>query len=212
MKTRDFVLLMVYIAIMTIVAGGASFLVALWTNNIVGTALAMLFVTGIGTFFILRWWLRIARTAGITTKIEWTPSRVTLAIAYLSAILLATAVNYANYSFTKSRLSEFAVSLIVLFPILAFLAWKASLLANTPKPQEASMLRFSFYMQFVLAILFSLNLALQIRPWHQDYDPDTGQNLIIAAYIVLVPLFPINAYYIRKRYLQARESAMLSRA
>jgi hypothetical protein len=206
-KTRDFVLLMVYILLMTIVAGGASFLVGLWTDNVAATVLSMAIVTGLGMFLILRWWLRIARKAGITTKFEWTPSRVTFAITYIAAILLATAVNYANYAFTKSRISEFAVSLIVLFPILAFLAWKTSLLANTPKPQEASMLRFSFYMQFALAMLFSLNLALQLRPWHHAYDLGTGENLIIAGYIVLIPLFPINAYYIRKRYLQARDSA-----
>ena len=206
MKTRDFVLLMVYVLLMTTVAGGASFFVGLWTDNVAATVLTMALVTVFSTFFILRWWLRIMRAAGVA-KIEWTPSRISFAIAYMAAILLAIAIDYANYSITRSRISEIAVSLIALFPALVFLAWKGSQLAAPPKPQEASMLRFSFYMQAALTIIFSLNLAIQMRPRHDDYGLATIHELVIAAYIVLIPLFPINAYYLRKRYLKARESA-----
>jgi hypothetical protein len=202
---RDFVLLTVYILLMTTAAGGASYFVSNWTGSIAATILAMALVTGIGMFFILRWWNRIARAAGVT-KMEWTPSRVTFAIAYASAIILATAVNYANYSFTGRRVSEIAVSFIALFPVLAFLAWKSVRLLDPPKPQEAATLRFSSYSQIALTLLFSLNLAIQLRPEHRD-DGSTIPNLVIALYIVLIPLFPINAYYIRKRYLQARDSA-----
>jgi hypothetical protein len=203
-KKRDFVLLIVYSFLMVIVANGASFLVGTWTDNEGAMFITMGVVTVVGGYFLLRWWLRKARAAGIV-KAKWTPSRVTFAMAYMSAILLAVAVNDANYAFTRSRISEFAVSAVALLPILAFLAWKGSRLANPPKPQEASMLRFSFYMQWALTIIFSLSLAIQMHPEHHDYGLATLHNLNIAAFIVLIPLFPINAYYLRKRYLQARD-------
>ncbi len=206
MKKADFVLLIVYSFLMVIVAGGVSFLVGIWTDNDVALFITMGVVTIVGGYFLLRWWLRKARAAGIA-KVKWTPSRVTFAIAYMAAILFATAINYTNYAITGSRISEIAVSLIALFPALTFLAWKGSQLADPPAPQEASMLRFSFYIQFVLLVVFSLNLAIQLHPERHDYGLATLHNLIIAGYIVLIPLFPINAYFIRKRYLKARDSA-----
>jgi hypothetical protein len=206
MKKSDFVLLIVYSLLMVIVAAGASFLVGIRTDSEVALFITMGVVTIVGGYFVLRWWLRKARAAGIAS-VKWTPSRVTFAITYASALLLAVAINYANYAFTRSRASEIAVCLIALLPILALLAWKGSRLAEAPKPQEASMLRFSVYMQFALTIVFSLNLAIQLLPRHHEYGLGTMQSLTIAAYIVLIPLFPINAYYLRRRYLKARDSA-----
>ena len=211
MKKVDFVLLIVYSFLLVIVAGGASFLVGLWTDNEIALFITMGIVSIVGGYFVRRWWLRKVRAAGIA-KVTWTPSRVTFAVVFVSAILLATAINYANYSFTGSRISEFAVSLIALFPLLAILARKTNQLADPPKPEEASMLRFGYYGQFALAIIFSLNLAIQLLPRHHEYGLATMHNLIIAAYIVLIPLFPINAYYLRKRYLRARDSATPLRA
>jgi hypothetical protein len=205
-KTRDFVLLMVYIAIMTIAAGGISFFVGLRTDNVAATILAMAIVTCVGMFFILRWWLRIARAAGIA-KAKWTPSRVTLVVAAFCTMILAVAANYATYSFTGSRILEACVSLLASLPVLSFIAWKGYRIADPPRPQEASMLRFSFFTQIALAVIFPLSLAIQLLPHHHDYGLSTLNNLNIAAFIMLIPLMPINAYYIRKRYLQARDSA-----
>jgi hypothetical protein len=202
----NFALLIAYSLLVTISAGFASYFVCVWTHSFVAMEFTMVLIIGVGMIFTRRWWLRIARIAGLPT-VEWTPSRITFAIAYVSAMLLAIAVNYANYAFTGSRVSEITVSLVAFFPALAFLAWKGSKIADPPKPQEAPMLRFSFYGQYALAIIFLMNLAIQLRPTYHDYGFSTLHNLIIASYIVIVPLFPINAYYFRRRYLQASQSA-----
>jgi len=196
---------------MTTAASGASFLVGLWTNNFVAMFVTMGLVAGISGFFILRWWLGVARAAGIPS-VEWTPSRVTLLIAVFCTMALAIAANYATYSFTGSRVLEMSVSLLASLPVLAFLAWKGYRLASPPKPQEAPMLRYSFYVQIALAVIFPLNLALQLLPQHHDDGLATLNNLNVAAFIVLIPLIPINAYYVRKRYLRECNVTTLHRA
>jgi hypothetical protein len=154
--------------------------------------------------FGLRWWLRGAREDG-APRAESIPAIITLAFACLAVIAVGTATNYASYSFTGSRIFEIIVSLLTSFPALAFLVRRGHLLQDPPKAHEAQAIRMSFYTQIAVTIPLFFNLATWMIPTRHADGVSALHNLDIASFIVLAPIIPINAYFVRKRYLQARE-------
>jgi hypothetical protein len=202
-KKADFIRLSVYSVLAVLSGAGAGLVVSLWTQSFWITAIAWLVGSGVPLFFIGRWWMRTTTAAGISTKVEWSRSRVVVTSLFVVTLGAWFGIAYALYATTGNRFLESAVPLVALFPITIFLSRKLAAFIPAPKPQDRSTLRVTFYMQFVLFALFASNLGIQLTHHLNDATLELSRNVIVAGYVTLLPLLILNAFVIRKRLLMS---------
>lgn len=166
----------------------------------------MLVTIGVPLFFVTRWWLRVARAAGVPLVANTVPNMVRNGLLVFAFTIGAVVLEFELFSLTGSRVWQCAVSALAIFPLGLIVARYCYGTMFQPKPQEAPSLRMLAFMNCVLPLLFGANLVLQMRST-SDTSLSTLHELDIAAYLTLIPILPITAYYSWQRYLRARASA-----
>lgn len=176
-------------------------------NSWVVAFVTMLVTLTLPGFFVMRWWLRRSRAAGIPLMVHTRPNKLRFGGLAAVFMIAAFALEFASFAVAHSRLAEAAISAFLVAPAAFFLVRSSFAQMNPPKPQETRTLQVSSTLYVALPLIFSLNLALQLHP-HRTDDVPTFHNALIALYFTLIPMFPSSAYFMRRRYQVARAAAL----
>lgn len=116
-----------------------------------------------------------------------------------ASIVIAIVVAYFVYASTGSRVFEAVVALVNV-PI-AFALYRKAYAARVPsKPKTAAMLGLNWRLQLILTTpIFAANLILQLTGRHYDGDLAVPHDALIAGLMVIIPLGPISAYFLKRR-------------
>jgi hypothetical protein len=153
-------------------------------------------------FFLMRWWLRVSRAAGVPLLVS-SKRNATADAALLTAFVLGgAALAFFLYDATGNRLTEAGVSLLLVAPA-AFVVMRASYAdMRPPVSQEAQSLRTSAVTQAVWGVIFAVTIVEQIRSMNAGMM--ALHDAVIALDFILVPIMPIRGYFIWQRFERAR--------
>jgi len=170
---------------------------------LIGSGVAL----GILVFFATRWWMRELRAAGVPLLAS--SKRDTTADAgLLTALVLGGAVLvFFLYDATGSRLAEAGVSLLLVAPAAFFVTRASYARMRPPVSREAQSLRTSAMMQALLAVIFAVNIVLQMRV--RTTEMMALHDAVIALYFILIPILPIRSYFVWQRFERARATGTL---
>jgi len=188
-------------------SGAAGYVVYIRTHeNIVATVASMAIVLAVPGFFLMRWWLRVCRAAGVSTTVIPTRKKMLWAVFLFGLMLVAIGLEYLVYGLSGSRPLEFLVAVVLVVPagLIVFRLGLATL--EGPHASEASLGRLTFWLMLLLPILLGAQTLLQLVG-HQYAELMPLENFSVAIAFAGIPLMPIAAYYHRARYRAASARA-----
>jgi len=203
MKRLPIVRLFVYVFVMVIVTTGLGFGVCLETNNVTAMFAVMLLSFAVGMVLIFRWWIPVNRAMGVPTT-KPTRAQWLITVTLMASMALAVVIEHFIYQLTHSRFAEATAAVCTLVPVGFFILPQAYRRTRPVTANELQLSRFNYYMQFVLVVIFGLNLWLQLTERHSDSSITGMRDWIIAMYFSYLTVWPFTIMSVRRRYLEAK--------
>jgi divalent metal cation (Fe/Co/Zn/Cd) transporter len=157
-------------------------------------------------FFLLRWWTRVSRAAGVPLLVSSKRDAMVDGALLIAVVFGGATLAYFLYDATGNRLAEAVVSLLLTAPA-AFVVLRASYAhMRPPVSQEAQSLRTIAITQAVLAVMFAVNVVQQIHARNVGMMP--FHDAVIALDFMLIWILPIRSCFIWQRFARARASGV----
>jgi len=189
-------------ALAALAAASVSYFVCVYTHNVVAMLLAMSAVLAATLFFSTRWLAAAMRGAGIATG-RPAPGALPLAIAGAFAMLSAVVATGSAYAMTENRLLEFMLGPVLGVTIAVFFLPRMYALRARAQTYEVAGFRMLFFAQLSLPFLMGFTLYVKLTERHHYADASLLEASFFAMAAVMIPMFPISAYYLRQQYLRA---------